>query len=398
MLPASEQGGSHTCHPIVMRYKHVASLQARLQPPCARTVGGLGGYPGYRSRLCSTLQPGGTENQQTVDALYDLSVDVCKIRKLKGWVLLEPRAYVRETAGLLRDLGANGPAIARILEQHPEAMLCIPEDLRAQRELWASVFPREQDLVGIVEKFPASFFTVSHQASQKANVQYFQSLRLNKRIVGKLLASAPHSFCRPVEHNREVVRTLSEAYLSLGGHEGNMKIWLQQLLAQNPFVLMKPPSAIQENLAFLRDRGFRPTELLRLLSKLRGFFSELNTDSMGETLAYSQGVLRCSDPELREMVLRCPALLYYPVSVLSERIQGLLNAGVSLRQIVATPTILELTTHIVLYRIQRLRSYGYDVATGNLDALNGTKKDFEGSLRQTRPLFNPVAPLKTPEE
>ncbi|XP_064175570.1 transcription termination factor 2, mitochondrial isoform X2 [Anguilla rostrata] len=359
--------------------------------------------PLYGGRPCSTLPPGGVENQLTVDALYELSVDIRKVRKLKGWVLLQPTAYVRETAGLLRELGADGPAIARVLEQHPEAVLCRPEEVRAQRELWATVCPNRRDLVAIIEKFPASFFTVSHRASQEANVRYFQSLQLNKRIISKLLASAPQSFCRPVEHNQEAVRALKEAYLSLGGDEGNMRIWLQKLLSQNPFVLMKPPDAIRDNLGFLQDRGFRPAELLQLISKLKGFFSELSAGSMGETLAYSRDVLRCSDGELREAVLRCPALLYYPVPVLADRFQGLLGAGVSVCQIQATPTVLELTTQIVLYRMQRLRSHGYDITAGSLEPLTGTKKDFEEScgrlhLRQARPIFNPVAPLKSPEE
>ncbi|XP_061085709.1 transcription termination factor 2, mitochondrial [Conger conger] len=355
------------------------------------------------ARPCSTLPPGGAENQLTVDSLYDLSVDIRKVRKLKGWVLLQRTAYVRETAGLLRDLGADGPAIARVLEQHPEAVLCHPEEVRAQRELWASVCPNNRDLVGIIEKFPASFFTVTHQASQKANIEYFQSLKLNKRIVSKLLASAPQSFCRPVEENQEAVRALTEAYLSLGGEEGNLRIWLQKLLSQNPFALLKPPGSIRDNLAFLRARGFSPAELLQLVSKLKGFFSELSPAGMGDALAYAQGALGCSDGELRAMALQSPALLYHPAPVLEDRLRVLLAAGVSVRQIAETPSVLELDTHIVLHRVQRLRSYGYDVGTGGLEALTGTKKDFEESagrlhLRRARPLFNPVAPLKAPEE
>lgn len=61
--------------------------------------------------------------------------------------------------------------------------------------------------------------------------------------------------------------------------------------------------------------------------------------------------------------------------------------------------MLELTTQIVNYRIQKLQSRGYDVRTASLDVLNGTKKDFEVNyvklqLSRQRPLFNPVAPLK----
>ncbi|KAI1905440.1 hypothetical protein AGOR_G00016200 [Albula goreensis] len=354
-------------------------------------------------RFCSTPSASGVENKLLVDALYDLSVDIRKIRKFKGWVLFQSTVYVSETAGLLRDMGADGPVIARVLEQHPEAILCRPEDVRAQRDLWESVCSNRRDLVGIIEKFPASFFTVTHHANQKDNIHYFQSLRLNKRIISKLMASAPQSFSRPMEQNQEVVRTLTEAYLGLGGDQGNMKIWLQKLLTQNPFVLMKPPEAIVENLDFLRDRGFTTEELLRLISKLRGFFSELSVDGMRETLAYSQDVLQCTDSELREITLKCPALLYYPTPILADRFKGLLGAGISMRQVMDTPTVLELTTQIVLYRIQKLRSLGYDIRTGSLEALNGTKKDFEVShgrlhLRQERPLFNPVAPLKGPEE
>ncbi|XP_010881678.2 transcription termination factor 2, mitochondrial isoform X1 [Esox lucius] len=340
------------------------------------------------------------ENQVAVEALNDLSVDIQKIRRLKGWVLRQSSAYVSETASLLRDMGAKGPVIARILELHPEAILCSPELQQAQRKLWKSVCPGDADLVGIIERFPASFFTSPcHHANQRANIDFFQSLQLNKRIVTKLMASAPQSFSGPVEQNEEMVRTLQQAYLELGGDATNMQIWLQKLISQNPFVLLKPPKVLRDNLLFLRDQGFTTAELLRLLSKLKGFVIELSPDSMHKTLAYSQETLGCSEVELRDLVLNCPALLYYPEAVLAERFNGLLSAGATMAQIIETPTVLELTPQIVSYRIQRLRSYGYDVRTGSLMALNGTKKDFEISsdklhLRRERPLFNPVAPIR----
>lgn len=341
------------------------------------------------------------ENLVAIDALYDLSVDISKVRKLKGWVLRQSPLYVRETAALLRDMGASGPVIARVLELHPEAILCKPEQMEAQKKLWMSVCASQKDLVGIIEKFPASFFTsFSDHDNQKANIMYFQTLHLNKRIISKLMASAPQSFSRPVKQNEEMIQTLQKTYLDLGGREDNMKTWLQKLLTQNPYVLLKPPEVLRDNLTFLRDRGFTSNELLRLLSKLRGFVTELNPESMRLTLSYSQETLECTEAEFREIVLQCPALLYYSVPVLTERFTGLLAAGVSMEQIMETPTVLELTTQIVQYRIQKLRSFGYDVRTGSLEVLNGTKKDFEMSngklhLRQERPLFNPVAPLRT---
>ncbi|KAM7396436.1 hypothetical protein PAMP_019473 [Pampus punctatissimus] len=349
-------------------------------------------------RPCVTLSS--AENQQTVEALYDLSVDIQKIRKLKGWVLHQSPTYTKEVAGLLMDMGASGSIVARILVVHPEAILCNPEQLQAQRDLWISVCPNQKELVGIIEKFPASFFTSSsHHDNQRDNVAFFQTLNLNKRIITKLIASAPQSFSRPVEQNEVMVHTLQQAYQELGGEEANMKIWLQKLLSQNPFVLLKPPEVLRQNLLFLRDKGFSTAELLRLLSKLRGFVTELNPDSMRRTLAYSRDTMGCSEAELRDIILKCPALLYYPETILAERFQGLLSAGISMSQIIETPTVMELTTQIVNYRLHRLRAHGYNVRTGSLEVLNGTKKDFEMSygklqLRRERPLFNPVAPLK----
>lgn len=349
-------------------------------------------------RPCATLNS--AENQQTVEALYDLSVDIQKVRKLKGWVLHQSPAYVTEVADLLKDMGASGAIIAQILAVHPEAFLCSPEQMQAQKDLWVSVCPNQRELVGIIEKFPASFFTSSsHHANQRNNIAYFQSLNLNKRIVTKLMASAPQSFSRPVEQNEAMVCTLQQAYQELGGEEANMKIWLQKLLSQNPFVLLKPPEVLRQNLLFLRDKGFSTAELLRLLSKLRGFVTELNVDSMRHTLAYSQDTLGCSEADLRDIILNCPALLYYPEAILAERFEGLCSAGISMSQIMETPTVLELTTQIVNYRMQQLRAYGYNIRTGSLKVLSGTKKDFEVNcgklqLRRERPLFNPVAPLK----
>ncbi|XP_054633707.1 transcription termination factor 2, mitochondrial [Dunckerocampus dactyliophorus] len=349
-------------------------------------------------RPCVTLST--AENQQTVEALYDLSVDVQKVRKLKGWVLHQSPAYAKEVADLLKDIGASEPIISRILTAHPEAVLCNPAQTLALKALWMSVCPNQKELVGIIEKFPASFFTSScHHDNQRSNITYFQSLNLNKRIITKLMASAPQSFIRPVEQNEDMVRTLQRTYQELGGEEANMKLWLQKLLTQNPFVLLKPPQVLRQNMLFLRDKGFTTAELLYLLSKLKGFVTDLNPDSMCHTLAYSQDTLGCSEAELRDIILSCPALLYYQEDILAERFQGLLNAGISMYQITQTPTVLELTTQIVNYRIQRLKSHGYDVRTASLDVLNGTKKDFEMSygklqLRRERPLFNPVAPLK----
>lgn len=349
-------------------------------------------------RSCATLSL--AENQQTVEDLYDLSVDIQKVRKLKVWVLHQKPAYTKEVAELLKDLGASGSIIARIITGHPEAVLCHPEQLQKQRELWMSVCPNQKELVSIIEKFPASFFTSSsHHDNQRDNIAYFQSLNLNKRIITKLMASAPQSFGRSVEQNKVMVHTLQLAYRELGGDEDNMKIWLQKLLSQNPFVLLKPPEVLRKNLRFLRDKGFSTAELLHLLSKLRGFVTELNPDSMSSTLAYSQDVMGCSEAELRDIIFRCPALLYYPETTLAERFKGLFDAGISMSQIIETPTVLELTKQIVIYRIQRLKAHGYDVRTGSLEVLNGTKKDFEMTygklqLRRERPIFNPVAPLK----
>lgn len=349
-------------------------------------------------RRCTTLSS--AENHQTVEDLYDLSVDIQKVRKLNGWVLHQSPAYTKEVAALLKNMGASGSIIARIITVHPEAVLCHPEQMQAQRELWMSVCPNQKELVGIIEKFPASFFTpTSHHDNQRDNIDCFQSLNLNKRIVAKLMASAPQSFSRPVTQNKMMVHTLQQAYKELGGDETNMKVWLQKLLSQNPFVLLKPPEVLRQNLLFLRDKGFSTAELLHLLSKLRGFVTELNPDSMRCTLSFSQETMGCSEAELREIILKCPAVLYYPETTLAERINGLLDAGISMSQIIETPTVLELTTQIVTYRIQRLKSHGYDARTGSLEVLNGTKKDFEMSygklqLRRERPIFNPVAPLK----
>lgn len=354
---------------------------------------------------CAALGTGDSkaENKCTVDCLCNLSVDIRKIRKLKGWVLFEDTTYANEIAGVLKEMGADRMTIASILEQCPEALLCTPAEVNTQKELWRSVCPNEKELVKMIEKFPYSFFTVSHHANQKANIEYFQGLNMNNRTLSKLMASSPQNFSNPAEKNKEMIRTLQEMYLKLGGLEANMKIWLHKLLSQNPFILMKPPGTVKDNVMFLQKRGFTDAELLALLSKLRGFIIEPSPISMEKSLAYSKEMLQCSDDqELKEIVLKCPALLYYSVPVLAERSKGLLNEGITIDQIKETPTVLELTTQIVQYRIKKLSASRYNIKQGSLEPLNGTKKEFEVSygkihLKKERPLFNPVAPLKVDE-
>ncbi|KAK6314732.1 hypothetical protein J4Q44_G00142610 [Coregonus suidteri] len=215
-------------------------------------------------------------------------------------------------------------------------------------------------------------------------------------------ACASTSFSQPVESNQEVIHILRETYLDLGGDEGNLRLWLQKLLSQNPYILMRPAMAWRDSLGFLREKGFTTEELLVLVSSLRASIAELQTEAMQQAVDYTQGVLVCSENKLQEIVLHCPAVLYYSVPTLVGRFKGLLDMGVSMDQVRETPNVLELTTQIVLYRIQKLASYGYVVRGGSLDVIVGTKKDFEITygklqLRQQRPLFNPVAPLRTAE-
>ncbi|NXC44633.1 MTEF2 factor, partial [Penelope pileata] len=338
------------------------------------------------------------ENRKTIENLYRLSVDIKKIRRVKEWVLLQEVAYVQEVASILQEMGADQPAIASIVERCPEAILCSPAEVNSQRALWQLACQKESQLIKLIEQFPESFFTTGYHENQKANILFFQELGLKNNIITRFLTSAPSIFHSPVEKNKNVIETLQRSYLSLGGSDANMKIWIMKLLSQNPFILLNTSTAIQENLEFLQKSGFTDQEVLQLLSKLKGFIFQLTPTTMQKSVLFSKDVFKCTDEELKQLVLKCPALLYYSVPVLEERLEGLLKEGISMAQIRETPMVLELTTQIVQYRIKKLSALGYNIKSGNLENLNGTKKDFEvncGKIqsKKERPIFNPVAPL-----
>ncbi|XP_015719379.1 transcription termination factor 2, mitochondrial [Coturnix japonica] len=340
------------------------------------------------------------ENQKTIEDLHRLSVDIKKIRRVKEWVLLQEVAYVTETARILQEMGADKPAIASILERCPQAMLLSPEELNSQRALWQLVCQKENQLIKLIEQFPDSFFTTGYHENQKANILFFQELGLKNNIITRFLTSAPSIFQNPAEKNKRVIETLQRSYLSLGGSDANMKIWILKLLSQNPFVLLSTSSAIQENLEFLQKSNFSDHEVLQLLSKLKGFIFQLTPSTMQKSILFSKDVFKCNDQEFKRLVLKCPALLYYSVPILEERLEGLLKEGISIAQIRETPMVLELTTQIIQYRIKKLSALGYNIKSGNLEHLNGTKKDFEANYgkiqsKKERPMFNPVAPLNT---
>ncbi|XP_005150477.1 transcription termination factor 2, mitochondrial [Melopsittacus undulatus] len=338
------------------------------------------------------------ENKKTIESLYRLSVDVKKIRRLKEWVLLQDVSYVQEIAGILQEMGADEAAVANILERCPEAVLHTPAEINSQRALWQLVCQNEKQLIKLIEQFPESFFTTEYHENQKANILFFQELGLKNNIITRFLTSAPNIFYNPLEKNKDIIETLQRNYLSLGGSDANMKIWILKLLSQNPFILLNTSTAIRENLEFLQKNDFTDHEVLQLLSKLKGFIFQLTASTMKESMHFSKRVFKCSDQELKELVLKCPALLYYSVPVLEERLEGLLREGISVAQIKETPMVLELTTQIVQHRIKKLSALGYDIKTGTLESLNGTKKDFEvnyGKIqsKKERPIFNPVAPI-----
>lgn len=94
------------------------------------------------------------ENKRTVEKLSACSVDIRKIRRLKGWVLLEEETYVEEIANILKELGANKTVIASILERCPEAIICSPAAVNTKRKLWQMVCKNEAELVQLIEQFP----------------------------------------------------------------------------------------------------------------------------------------------------------------------------------------------------------------------------------------------------
>ncbi|KAM4672187.1 transcription termination factor 2, mitochondrial [Amazona ochrocephala] len=338
------------------------------------------------------------ENKKTIESLYRLSVDIKKIRRLKEWVLLQDVAYVQEIAGILQEMGADEAAVASILERCPEAVLHTPAEINSQKALWQLVCQNEKQLIKLIEQFPESFFTTEYHENQKANILFFQELGLKNNIITRFLTSAPSIFYNPVEKNKDIIETLQRNYLSLGGSDANMKIWILKLLSQNPFILLNASTAIRENLEFLQKNDFTDHEVLQLLSKLKGFIFQLTAATMQESMLFSKRVFKCSNQELKELVLKCPALLYYSVPILEERLEGLLKEGISVARIKETPMVLELTTEIVQYRIKKLSALGYDIKSGTLESLNGTKKDFEASYgkiqsKKERPIFNPVAPI-----
>lgn len=362
--------------------------------------------PGNRPFLArftyTTDRQSNTENKRTVEKLCKFSVDIRKIRRLKEWVLLEDKTYVEEIANILQELGANETVIASILERCPEAIICSPTAVNTQKNLWQLVCKNEEELIKLIEQFPESFFTVKDQEMQKFNVQFFQELGLKNVVISRFLTTASPVFHNPVEKNKQMIQILQESYLYVGGSEANMKVWLLKLLSQNPFILLNSPEAVKETLEFLHELGFTNSEILQLLSKLKGFLFQLCPRSIQDSISFSKNTFKCTEHGLKQLVLKCPALLYYSAPVLEERIQGLLKEGISLAQIRETPMVLELTPQIVQYRIKKLNALGYRIKDGHLANLNGTKKEFESNFgkiqaKKGRPLFNPVAPLNVEE-
>ncbi|CAJ0964692.1 unnamed protein product [Ranitomeya imitator] len=347
-------------------------------------------------------QKGAIENKRTIDNLYKLSVNIKKIRRLKSWVLYKDVAYVEETANILKKMGANDVTVANILESCPEAFLQEPKEINTSKSIWNLVCPKDGELITLIEKFPDSFFICKSPTNQRDNIKYFQDLGLNNKIVSRLLTSAPQIFCNQVEDNKKMVDALEENYINLGGTKENFKTWIMKLISQDPFVLLKAKKSMKENLKFLQDLGFQDEKVLKLLAKLKGFVFDLNKDTMKKGVLFTMSTFECNNEELRELVMKSPALLYYSVPLLEERLQLLLREGATLNQVKECPNVLELTPQIVQFRARKIKQLGRRIQDQSLEILNGTRKDFEANygklqVRKERPLYNPVAPLKVEE-
>ncbi|XP_075921531.1 uncharacterized protein LOC142924031 [Petromyzon marinus] len=162
--------------------------------------------PTADTAAAAAAAPAADENADTARAPRELGVT----RKLRGWVLRERRAHVRDTAELLVSLGAApGGAVAALLERCPAAVPCPPADAQAQRRPWLSLCDRRDgpaagsgvadggggggrggaggggELANVVQRFPETFFLTA-SPGQRAN-QQVQRHQLHRHMASMII-------------------------------------------------------------------------------------------------------------------------------------------------------------------------------------------------------------------
>lgn len=297
------------------------------------------------------------------------------------------RRSVTNEQGLVRFLqskGASGKTIASIISRYPRAITRSIEHLDQRWELWRNIFKSDAEIVSILDRSPESFFRSSDNINLEKNITFLTSLGLNSKALHRLLTTAPRTFSNSLELNMQMVEFLKDLCADLGGK--NPEQFAKAVISRSIYILIRSTNRVKTNIDFLRGSlKLSDSELLGLLEghgaeilALSKEYLKTNFNSLQQKMIS----LGCQEADIKTLVFNNPMVLYIGPQTLNSKLDCLLQGGITMKQILEKPKVLDYSTQNITGRLEELRRVGYDFQRNGINVLDTSRKRFIAKLEK----------------
>ncbi|GAA6227328.1 transcription termination factor 1, mitochondrial [Lates japonicus] len=329
-------------------------------------------------------QPVNQENESLLQNLNLMGVDVKMARQRQPGVLRKAITNEEGLAQFLQSKGASKSVIASIISRYPRAITRSVDHLEQRWELWRNIFKMDAEIVTILDRSPESFFRSSDNENLKKNIDFLTSLGLTAKDLHRLLTTAPRTFSNSLALNRQMVEFLQDVCAELGGK--NPEEFAKTVISKNLYILIRSTKRVKANIDNLRaSLNLNNSELLALLQGPGAEILDLSNDYLKKnfiSLQQRMVSLGCQKADMKKLIITYPMVLYIGTNTLSSKLDCLLKGGITMKQILEKPKVLDFSTQNITERLVELQRVGYDFQKNGINILDSSRKRFDAKIKK----------------
>ncbi|XP_018526240.2 LOW QUALITY PROTEIN: transcription termination factor 1, mitochondrial [Lates calcarifer] len=329
-------------------------------------------------------QPVNLENESLLQNLNLMGVDVKMARQRQPGVLRKTITNEEGLAQFLQSKGAGKSVIASIISRYPRAITRSVDHLEQRWELWRNIFKTDAEIVTILDRSPESFFRSSDNENLKKNIAFVTSLGLTTKDLHRLLTTAPRTFSNSLALNRQMVELLQDVCAELGGK--NPEEFAKTVISKNLYILIRSTKRVRANIDNLRaSLNLNDSELLALLQGPGAEILDLSNEYLKKnfiSLQQRMVSLGCWKADIKKLINTYPMVLYIGTNTLSAKLDCLLKGGITMRQILEKPKVLDFSTQNITERLVELQRVGYDFQKNGINILDSSRKRFDAKIKK----------------
>ncbi|XP_069556180.1 transcription termination factor 1, mitochondrial [Brachyistius frenatus] len=342
-------------------------------------------------RLCSAgtkrsepKPPVNLENESLLENLNLMGVDVMMARQRQPGVLRKIFTNEQGLAHFLQGKGASRKVIASIISRYPRAITRSIDHLEQRWRLWRNIFKTDGEIVSILDRSPESFFRSSDNGNLEKNIDFLVSLGLNEKDLYRLLTTATRTFSNSLELNKQMVEFLEDICAELGGQ--NPEQFAKTIISRNLYILIRSTKRVKTNIDNLRaSLKLSDEELLALLQGHGAEILDLSSEYLKNNfnnLQQKMPSLGSRKADIKKLIVSYPMILYIGPDTLNSKLDCLIKGGITMKQILEKPKVLDYSTQNITERLAELQRVGYDLKKNGINILDSSRKRFVAKIEK----------------